>query len=113
MKKILISSVVAVASALALNAGAVHATSAPQPPLGEAVAAGAPVGDAYLSSAGPVTTVANDAPVLTVPAVAQSPLPVTGADSNSTLTAGAIVLGVGGAMVIVGRTRRRRTVPAS
>jgi LPXTG-motif cell wall-anchored protein len=102
MKKILISSAVAVAAAFALNAGAVHAATEPPAP---------PVGDAYVASQPPVTPT-TVGPVLTVPTVAQSPLPVTGSDSNTTLAAGAIVLGVGGAMVLVGRTRRR-TAPTS
>lgn len=110
MKKILISSAVAVASALALNVGAASAAT-PLPPVGDAyVASGGPVTTVATASEAPVTTVA---PVLTVPSVAASPLPVTGSDSNTTLAAGAIVLGVGGAMVIVGRTRRRRTVPTT
>ena len=119
MKKILISSAAAVLSALALSTSSVHAGTTPTPaPPTTLAASGAPVGDAYVESGGPVTTVASAAPVPTVPPVltvpaTRAPLPVTGSDLNSTLAAGAIVLGVGGAMVIVGRTRRRRTVPAS
>ena len=59
----------------------------------------------------PVYPVAQLPPVVsvapqTVPPV--TPLPVTGSDSSSTLAIGAVALGVGGGLVLVARSRRRR-----
>ena len=46
-------------------------------------------------------------PVVTVPPSSVS-LPVTGADSSNTLAMSAIAVGVGGGLVLVARSRRRR-----
>src|SRR4051794_31057352 len=81
-------------------------------------AASAVFGAAGLASAGgtghgvaayPPDTVAVEAPTVppqTVPPA--TPLPVTGSDSSSTLAFGAVALGVGGGLVLVARSRRRR-----
>ena len=60
----------------------------------------------------PPDTVAVEAPTvppLVVPPVAS--LPTTGSDSSSMLTGGAVALGVGGGLVLVARSRRRRPQP--
>ena len=49
--------------------------------------------------------VPSEAPLTVPPA---QPLPVTGSDSSSTLAIGAVALGVGGGLVLVARSRRRR-----
>ena len=59
----------------------------------------------------PPTSVAVEAPVTTAPPLTvppAPPLPTTGTDSSSTLAFGAVALGVGGGLVLVARSRRRR-----
>ncbi len=90
MKKILLPAVFAAstifgAAGLANAAGSGHGEAVYPPPATEEVSP----------------------PVVTVPP-APVVLPVTGADSSNTLAISAVAVGVGGGLVLVARSRRRR-----